>query len=255
MAEVVALLTDFGYRDVYVGVMKGVMLGLAPGLRLVDLSHDLPPYDVQAGMLALDAAWPYLPVGTVFLCVVDPGVGTPRRPIVARAADRLFVGPDNGLFSLLPDPEAREITAPWGLPRRSRTFHGRDLFAPVAAHLAAGAPFHAVGPRVDMIRRPPPAPDGDRGEVIYVDHYGNCVTNLPGRHAGALEVGQRSAPVREAYGDAAPGSLLALTGSTGRLELAVRNGSAAALGIQVGDPVEWRATEPVGGADERGTRG
>lgn len=251
MAELVALLTDFGYRDVYVGVMKAVMLSVAPRLRFIDLSHDLPPYDVQAGMLALDAAWPYVPAGTVFLCVVDPGVGTPRRPIVVQSAGRLFVGPDNGLFSLLPDAEAREITAPWGLPHRSRTFHGRDLFAPVAAHLAAGAPFLAVGPRVDPVRRPLPLPDGDRGEIIYIDHYGNCVTNLPGRTGGEVVSGAHTAPVCEAYGDAGCGALLALTGSTGRLELAVRNGSAAELGLRVGSPVEWRATEARTGADDR----
>lgn len=251
MAELIALLTDFGSRDVYVGVMKGVMLGIEPRLVLVDLSHEVPPQDVTAAMLALEAAWPYLPVGTVFLCVVDPGVGTSRRPVVVRAAGRTFVGPDNGLFSVLPDPEARELTAPWGLAHRSHTFHGRDVFAPAAARLATGAPFEDVGPIIELVRRPLPAPDGDRGEVIAIDHFGNCVTNLPGREAGVLVCAGRVACVRRAYGNVETGGLLALTGSTGRLELAVRDGSATALGIRVGDRVEWRATEAPTGADDR----
>lgn len=239
MADPIALLTDFGHRDPYVGVMKGVIAGLSPGSALIDLCHEIPPQDLRLGALHLDAAWAFFPARTVFLCVVDPGVGTARRPVVARVGQRRFVGPDNGLFGLLPVEEAREITVAWGLPRRSRSFHGRDLFAPVAARLAAGADFADVGPPVELQRLELPRPVGDEGEVLWVDHYGNCVTNLPGRDDGWLCCGSRRARVCGAYGEAAPGELLALTGSTGRLELAVREGSAAALGIGVGSRVRW----------------
>jgi hypothetical protein len=240
----VALLTDFGLSDPYVGVMKGVLATHAPGVPVIDVTHGVPPQDVRVGALFLDAAWPWFPTGTVFVCVVDPGVGTSRRPIVAAAADRLFVGPDNGLFSLLPARRTRAITAPWGLPQRSRTFHGRDLFAPVAARLATGAAFDDVGPLVDdALNLSIPAPRGDEGEVLYVDHYGNAVTNLPGIDAGVLVLGTgERVPIVRAYGDRAAGEALALTGSTGRLEVAVRDGSAAGrFGLHQGSPVRWEA--------------
>ncbi len=237
----IALLTDFGLTDPYVGVMKGVVAGLAPGVPILDVTHGVPPQDVRVGALLLDAAWPYFPAGTVFVGVVDPGVGGARRPIVARAAGRLFVGPDNGLFGLLPDPEVREITAPWGLPARSRTFHGRDLFAPVAARLAVGAPFEDVGPRVtDAVPMALPEARGGVGEVLYVDRYGNAVTNLAGVERGVLVVGGTRAPVVRTYGEGARGAPIALTGSTGRLEVAIRDGDAArTLGIGPGSVVTW----------------
>lgn len=238
----IVLLTDFGLADVYVGVMKGVIAHLAPGIPVVDLSHGVPPQDVRVGALWLDASWRYFPEGTVFLCVVDPGVGTARRPVAVRAAGRTFVGPDNGLFGLLPMEEAREITAQWGLPERSRTFHGRDLFGPVAARLAAGAAFADVGPLLpQLVPLALPSPRGDAGEVLWADGYGNLVTNLPGRDDGVLQIAGQDAPVRRAYGDAAAGELTALTGSTGRLEVAVAGGNAAArLGVGAGTPVRWR---------------
>lgn len=236
-----ALLTDFGLEDVYVGVLKGVLSSLAPGVPIVDVTHGVPPQDVRVGALLLDGAWPYFPSGTVFVCVVDPGVGTSRRPIVARAAGRLFVGPDNGLFGLLPDPEVRGITADWGLPVRSRTFHGRDLFAPVAARLATGSAFEAVGPLVsDPLPMALPEPVDGRGEVLYVDRFGNAITNLPGSDNGALLVGAIRAPVVPAYGEGAAGAPIALIGSTGRLEVAIRDGNAAGeLGLGPGDAVRW----------------
>jgi S-adenosylmethionine hydrolase len=122
----IALLTDFGLQDPYVGVMKGVIAGIAPGATLIDVTHGVPPQDVRAGALHLDAAWRYFPVGTAFVCVVDPGVGTSRRPVALRADGRWFVGPDNGLFGLLPVEEARAIDMKWSLPHPSRTFHGRS---------------------------------------------------------------------------------------------------------------------------------
>lgn len=237
----IALLTDFGLVDPYVGAMKGVLASLAPGAPVLDVTHGVPPQDVRVGALFLDAAWPWFPEGTVFVCVVDPGVGTRRRPIVARAAGRLFVGPDNGLLGLLPDPEVREITAPWGHPSPSRTFHGRDLFAPVAARLAGGAAFEDVGPLVtDPVRVLLPVPVDGAGEVLYVDHYGNAVTNLAGVDGGVVRVREVRAPVVHTYAAAGPGEAVALTGSTGRLEIAVRDGHAAReLGLAPGTPVSW----------------
>jgi S-adenosylmethionine hydrolase len=221
--------------------MKGVLATRAPGVPMVDVTHGVPPQDVRVGALFLEAAWPWFPIGTVFLCVVDPGVGTARRPLVVRAAERLFVGPDNGLFGLLPDPVAREITAPWGFPVASATFHGRDLFAPVAARLATGAAFDEVGPIVDdAVPLTIPVAVHGRGEVLYVDHYGNAVTNLPAADSGVVRLGAARLPVVRTYGAAAPGQPVALTGSTGRLELAVRDGDAArTLGVAPGSPVHW----------------
>ncbi len=239
----IALLTDFGLSDPYVGVMKGVLARLHPPALLLDITHSVPPQNVRMAALFLDSAWPWFPPGTVFLCVVDPGVGTPRRGVVAAAAGHLFVGPDNGLFSLLPAPQFREITAAWGAPVPARTFHGRDLFAPVAARLAGGAPFADVGPLVtDPVRVEIPAAVGGRGEVLFVDHYGNAVTNLAGCEGGLVRVAGLRVPVCATYGDAGEGASLAVTGSTGRLEIAVRNGSAARdLGIGPGTPVSWEA--------------
>ncbi len=238
----IALLTDFGLADPWVGVMKGVIAGIAPGVLTVDLSHGVPAQDVRTAAIHLDAAWRYFPVGAVFLCVVDPGVGTARRPIAARCEGRFFVAPDNGLLGLLPDPEVRLVTAPWGLPNPSRTFHGRDVFAPVAARLASGAAFETAGPRVtDYGRLSLPAPDGNRGEVILVDRFGNLLTNLPGRDSGVVEVAGHDAPVVTTYGAVPTGALLAHTGSTGRLEVALRDGSAATrLRVGVGAGVSWR---------------
>ncbi len=241
---VVALLTDFGLSDAYVGVMKGVILGRCPSVTLVDISHEVPPQDLVFAAYQLESAWRWFPEATVFLVVVDPGVGTARRPVAVRVGSRYFVGPDNGVFSLLPDAEIREIVRP-DLPLLSRTFHGRDLFAPVAADLAAGAPFEALGPRrSDPVRLPLRDAEASIGEVIYLDHYGNAITSLVGRDSGVVEVGGREVPVRHAYGSVPVGAVVAVTGSSGRLELSVRNGHAgAALGLERGTPVRWRQDE------------
>lgn len=232
-----ALLTDFGLADPYVGVMKGVLAGLAPGVPVIDVTHGVPPQDVRLGALYLDAAWPWFPEGSVFVCVVDPSVGGPRRALVAEAAGRTFVGPDNGLLSLLPAATYVALRLPAVLP--SRTFHGRDLFAPVAARLAMGGSAPDMGePVVDVVRLVLPTPEGDVGEVLYVDVFGNAVTNLPGCDAGWIEVAGRRAPVGLTYGAVEVGETLAVTGSTGRLEIAIREGSAAReLGIGPGTRV------------------
>lgn len=239
----IVLLSDFGLSDVYVGVMRGVIASIAPGVPVVDLTHGVPPQAVAVGARWLAESWRYFPEGAVFVAVVDPGVGTARRPVAVRAGGRTFVGPDNGLFALLPVDEAREITAPWGLTPRSATFHGRDVFAPVAARLAAGAAFDEVGPRVEaLLPLVEPRPRGGVGEVLWVDHFGNLVTNLPGRAAGVVRCAGRDAPVVGTYGEAPPGALVALTGSGGWLEVAVVGGSAAhRLGVGAGAVATWSA--------------
>lgn len=233
------LLTDFGTVDAYVGVMKGVIAGIAPGLPVIDLCHAVPPQDVARGADLLAESWRWFPAGTVFVGVVDPGVGTDRRALLARIDGRLFVGPDNGLCSRVTDApfEARALPDAWGLPARSATFHGRDLFAPAAARLASGqVAFDDAPPLHAPVRLPRPAP----GAVRAFDHFGNALTDLPERADGALIWNGRHVPVVRTYGDAPPGALVALTGSAGLLELAVVGGSArASHGVALGDAVAW----------------
>ena len=224
--SLIALLTDFGHQDPFVGIMKGVVAGIAPEARVVDLCHDIAPQDIRGGAFALRQAAPYFPDGTIFVAVVDPGVGTGRRALVTRTKRHLFVGPDNGLLSWLPDPilEARSAEAPeLFLPRVSSTFHGRDVFAPLAAHLAAGAEFKAVGPAVRDARMLP-WPDE---EIVAFDRFGNAITSLKKKAARVRYKGHEIQVVRT-YADAKEGEPLALMGSSGLIELSVRNGSFAA---------------------------
>jgi S-adenosyl-L-methionine hydrolase (adenosine-forming) len=247
---VIGLLTDFGLQDHYVGVMKAVIAGIAPAASTIDISHDVPPQSVLAGQLLLRASVPYFPAGSVFLAVVDPGVGTSRRPMALRSGSWTFVGPDNGLFTPWLDGQAVEITATeFRLPSVSSTFHGRDIFAPAAAHLTLGIELARLGPSlVDPVRlaapEPEVRPDGTiESEIVYVDRFGNLITNIVGPGGGTLAIDGRVLMVREAYGSAAPGESLAVAGSDGYLELAVRDGSAAAvLGYKAGDRVTWRPT-------------
>jgi hypothetical protein len=270
----IALLTDFGTRDSYAGVLRGVLATLAPHASLLDLTHDIPPGDIRAAALALWQATPYFPPQTVYLCVVDPGVGTGRRALAAAWPDRICVGPDNGLFSYLIDrdgpPQAVELARPeYQLPEPSATFHGRDIYAPAAAHLASGVPLSELGPPAgDLVRLEAPrlaAEDGRiEGEVLQADRFGNWITSIGvlRREPGGLRLepwlGQgptrrlpaSSARVRltsgeelellRTYQDAPAGGGLAYIGSSGLLELAVNAGSAAALGIARGDTVELR---------------
>lgn len=270
MNPIVTLTTDFGTGDGYVGSMKGTIASIAPEAAIHDLTHDISPQDVRAAAFALYRAVPYWPAGTVHCVVVDPGVGTQRRQIALRTEeDQYLVGPDSGVFTLFcppfvdAEPDAVELTERrwWRVPEASATFHGRDVFAPVAAWLARaaaageaeltdyGAPareFH----RFDM---PAPVEDrgGYRGEVVHVDHFGNAVTNLPERwvaHTGGavvVEAGGKSMPVVRTYGDVEVGELCALVGSTGWLEVACRDGSAAErLGLASGIPVVLRSRKP-----------
>ena len=264
MRPVVALLTDFGTRDHYAGAMKGAILSIAPDVQLVDLVHDLPPHDVVAGAFALAAASPAFPKGTVFAAVVDPGVGTARRGLAAAAGGHLFVGPDNGVLTLAlaGDPAARirALAEPrFWRPRVSATFHGRDVFGPVAAHLALGVPLDDVGPPVtDPVRIPGPAVRAlGAGEweatVVHVDGFGNAITNVDapaldeivrgiGARAGiAVAVAGAVVPFVPTYADVALGQPCAVIGGTGRLELAVNGGRASeVLGVGRGDHVRVR---------------
>ena len=244
--SVITLLTDFGTADGYVAEMKGVLASGAPGAQLIDASHELPAQDVELGRLTLARYWRRYPPGTVHLVVVDPGVGTDRRAIAVASHQRLLVGPDNGVLSpalLLPGAEVVELPVPAGA---SSTFHGRDVFAPAAARLAAGAPLTSLGPPVSdcIIRRtvePVRQPDGSvRGQVIAVDRFGNLITNLVSGRPGTLRVAGHSLPLRRRYADVEPLALLALTGSSGLIEIARRDGSAAeALSIGRGAFVDW----------------
>jgi hypothetical protein len=261
---VISLLTDFGLKDGNVGVMKGVILGLAPQARLVDLGHLVPPQDVREAALLLGRSAPYFPDGSVHLVVVDPGVGTSRRPMAARLGTHAFVGPDNGVITkLLEHAEERgwptafvELDRPerW-LPEVSPVFHGRDIFSPTAAHLANGVPLEDFGtPLADPVRlefpRPQSIAGGWRGQVDHIDHFGNVRTNIRREHVegmGPLVVHLRGAaiegPVRT-FGERPVGELIALYGSTGDLVVALVNGSAAfRLGAAVGDPVEVERRE------------
>lgn len=270
----VALLTDFGTEDAYVGIMKGVMLRIAPQARLVDLTHAIPPGDIARAAFVLWQSAPFFPPGTVFLTVVDPGVGTARRAILLEAQGQRFVGPDNGVFSyLLHGPwRAWELAHPaFRLPQVSATFHGRDLFAPAAAYAALGTPGPAFGPPVtDPVRLPTPPCEADptrsevRGAVLHADRFGNLLTSL-GRfqpdlagwtltpwleqsprwrlrpHHLRLPDGRRL-PIVRTFGDLPPGEAGALVGSTGLLEIVVNRGSAAAqLGLPPNAPIVLEA--------------
>jgi hypothetical protein len=258
---IITLTTDFGTRDSYVGVMKGVILGICPHARLVDVTHEIEPQQVVAAAFVLQTFMSYFPPGTIHVVVVDPGVGSSRHPIALATPRGYFVGPDNGIFSQVwRDASARgapgEVRAVvldnprFQLPEVSATFHGRDIFSPAAAHLACGVALDALGTPLDepvMLSLPLPLPTKQsdthlEGEVIYIDHFGNCVTNitvddllrggsLQGWHvslvAPLLSSPPWSLPISTTYADVGEGEPLALIGSSGHLELSVRNGNAS----------------------------
>lgn len=246
-APAITLLTDFGTADGYVAELKGVLVSRAPQVPLIDLSHEIPPQDVAAARLAVARYWRRFPAGTVHLVVVDPGVGTGRAAIAVESDGRFLVGPDNGVLSpALFTLDARVVAVPVD-PQASATFHGRDVFAPVAAELAMGAPLERVGdPYMSALRLRTPQPqrhaDGSlHGEVLTIDRFGNAITNLAVRDGGVIEVAGRRAPMVRTYGDAETGALIALVGSNGFVELAIREGNAAiALGLTRGASVVLR---------------
>ena len=253
---VITLTTDFGLVDPFVGIMKGVIAGRAPDATVIDVTHGIPPQDVRAGALVLRHAVPYFPQGSIHVAVVDPGVGTERRALCVETATGWLVGPDNGVLSLAASPDAvRRIVLltdeRFFLSRRSGTFHGRDVFAPVAAALATGTAATALGVEVrDMTRIDLPAPLVDettvRGEVIYVDRFGNLVTNvgrdtvegLRHRRPTVRVADKAVGPIVTAYGALARGAAGAVVNSWDLLEIAVRDGSARdRLGAGVGASV------------------
>jgi S-adenosylmethionine hydrolase len=243
----ITLLTDFGTADGYVAEMKGVLFTAAPGAQVVDLSHDVPAHDVDAARLAVARYWRRFPAGTIHVVVVDPGVGSERQAIAVLSEGRFLVGPDNGVLSpalLIPGARIVALDVPGDA---APTFHGRDVFAPAAAALARGAPIDSLGTSIEdaVIRRTPEVvreADGWlRGEVIAIDRFGNAVTNLLAVHGGAVRVGEREVSLRRTYADVAPGEPVALVGSSGLIEIAVRDGRAAdAMGLHRGSVVRVR---------------
>lgn len=264
----VSLLTDFGTGDYFVGAMKAVILGRCPGATLVDITHDIAPQDLRAAAFTLLAAYDAFPAPAVHLVVVDPGVGSERRAIVASDGSRHFVAPDNGVLGYVLEREP-QISVVHARERRffreplSSTFHGRDLFAPVAAALACGVSPAELGPRVDdAVRlepiRPRPSEDGLRGTVLHVDRFGNCITSFTRRELPRatpdrpprLRAGDREVEaLRRFFAEPAaePDAPFAIWGSAGFLEIAVNRGSAAdRLGLRAGDPVlALPTTEPA----------
>lgn len=258
--RVITLLTDFGLEDGYVAAMKGVIAGVAPEARLVDITHLVPPQDVAFGRFRLLTVAPFFPAGTIHLAVVDPGVGTARRAVAIRSrSGSSFVGPDNGLLlgALESDPPvaAVELSDPsfWRAPTPSATFHGRDVFSPVAGHLARGVALESLGTALrpdTLVRLELEAwrvlPDGAQGAVQAVDRFGNLISNVPGmtvasRDAWSASIAGRTVGGHRTYGDVPPGESLALVGSHGFVEIAVHRGDArSALGAGVGDHLQIR---------------
>ena len=260
---IITLTTDFGLKDGNVGVMKGVIWGICPGADIADISHLIGPQNLPEAALILARSAPYFPKGTVHVVVVDPGVGTARRSMAAKIGASYYVGPDNGIITLLWQRAKQgewpcdfvELNNPrFWLPNVSHVFHGRDIFAPSAAHLANGVPLASLGTRInDPIQLDLPQPkrdaEGWRGEVIHVDHFGNLASNIRVEHLGAALDQKDEVVVRlgateikgmvDTFGERPAGEVVALLGSTGNLIISVVNGSAAGrLGAGVGDRIQ-----------------
>ena len=254
--RIISLLTDFGTQDGFVGILKGVILGINPSVSIVDLSHEVQPQDILMGALILRSAIAFFPPGTIHVAVVDPGVGSTRRPIIVETATALLVGPDNGLLSVAAPPESVQrvihlTKSRYFLPHVSHTFHGRDIFAPVAAHLSRGVfpeDFGPVGTTMERLALPVVAhtPHQITGSVIALDRFGNIVTNITAADLLPFPMESLSVsigPVQihglaSTYASVPVGAVTALLNSWGMLEIAVRNGSAAQqLGVPRGSAV------------------
>jgi len=257
--SIVTILTDFGNNHEFVGVMKGVIYGIAPDVKIVDFTHNIPRHDVREGAIAVWRAYPYFPQGTAHIFVVDPGVGTRRRPIAARINGQYFVGPDNGLLTPVIEDAERDGKSveivhlqnqKYWLAKVSRTFHGRDIFSPVGAHLASGASLTDMGPVItDPVRmelsKPVKTKNGWDAHISVIDTFGNMTLDLPAAALnGRTDVSFRLKGVEvsgivESYGHKAVGDLVAVVDSEDYLEIAVVNGSAKEkLNAAVGDMVE-----------------
>lgn len=254
--EVITLLTDFGHRDSYVGVMKGVIGGISPGSQVVDLTHGIQPQAILAARFNLLTSYKYFPVGTIHVVVVDPGVGTQRVAVAAQVitseGTQAIVAPDNGIFTGFSVVKAISLSNPdyWRTPHPSHTFHGRDIFAPAAAHLANGVPMEVLGELLPVkslldlgIAGPVPTGQGYLSSIQYIDHFGNLVTTIPAElitaQSWCVQMGERLIPSFTTYGEAELGTALALIGSHGYVEISVNGGNAAEIfDLKVGDTLE-----------------
>jgi S-adenosylmethionine hydrolase len=259
----ITLLTDFGIRDGNVGVMKWVIWGIAPDAQIADISHTIEPQNILTGAIVLGRSTPYFPPGSIHMAVVDPGVGTERRPIAAYLADRYFVGPDNGLFTVMLEKAERAGVqvkvvhldqSNYWLEKVSHVFHGRDIFAPVAAHLANGLPLELLGsPVFDPVRLVIPKPVSKNGvchgEILHIDHFGNVVSNITAEDLSGWNDDRTKVNIIfkktsisglvYTFGEKNLGELIALFGSTGNLILSVVNGDAARqTGARLHDAIE-----------------
>ena len=256
MPPIITLTTDFGIKDHYVGAMKAVLLSISENARLVDISHQIPPQDIMAGAWVVRNSAMLFPPDSVHLVVVDPGVGTQRKPIAIRIEDQYFVGPDNGIFSLIADQyeyKGVELTnSRYWRKKPSNTFHGRDIFAPVAAHIANGVPLSELGEPIEKLETyrwavPISDKDGVQGWVVHIDHFGNLITNIPEsmiRSAGdgsdlKIYVGNTIFDtIVDTFGDVPDGEPAAYVGSSGVLEIAINKGDAREmLGVEKGAQV------------------
>jgi len=246
--NIITLLTDFGTSDIFVGVMKGVILNINPGITIIDITHEIEHQDVISGAFLLGSTYCYFPEGTVHLIVVDPGVGSARRAIAIETEHYYFVAPDNGSLSYVLSEETVKIAvelsnSDYFLPEISDTFHGRDIFAPVAAHISGGIPLEYLGDNVaDLVKFPILAPQisADRimGSVVYIDRFGNLITNISkavfertgGERNFVISVKDRRInQIKRAYAEVPVGELLSIFSSFGNLEIAVNGGSAAKI--------------------------
>ena len=259
--SLITLTTDFGLADSYVGAMKGVILGIDPTATIVDISHDIAPQNVREAAYVVYSAYPYFPPDTVHVVVVDPGVGSRRRAIALRAAQACFVAPDNGVLSyVLNREEMREAVnltnSRYHRPTVSHTFHGRDIFAPVAAHLARGVPLTELGePLTEIVTFPLPQPqalpNGDVvSHVLHIDRFGNLILDVregddvPSEGLVLEVAGRRIQGLGRTFTDVPAGELVAYIGSSGHLEIALREGNAAqSLGMDMGDQILLREVE------------
>ena len=249
--RIITLITDFGTNDGYAGAMKGVILSINPNATIVDISHDIDPQNILQAAYILDKTYPYFPENTIHIAVVDPGVGTERKAIILKTRQAIFVAPDNGVLSYMAKDklEVVTITNPrFWLDRVSNTFHGRDIFAPVGAHLAAGIPLAELGTRITDpilldIPKASQTPQGWDAQITLIDHFGNLRTNL---HTSQITgdvnfqiLGKIIEGLSKSYGQHTTGDLVAIADSGGYLEIAVVNGSAEKkLGAKFGDLVE-----------------
>lgn len=256
---IITLTTDFGIDDHEAGVLKGVIWSIAPETQVVDLTHDIAPHNIMGAALVLWRSVPYFPNGTIHVGIVDPGVGTSRRGIAAQIASQYFVGPDNGLLTLLVNRSQGNYEhikfvsldqSRYWLTDVSNVFHARDIFAPIAAHLASGIPIEAIGTAINdpvmlEISAPTRSPQGWKGQIIDVDHFGNLTTNLTGTHLLPMKEvminikGKQIVGLVSTFGERPVGSLVALIDSSGSLAISVVNGSAEKiLNAQVGDTLD-----------------